>query len=67
MKQMIPRKPELESKCKEEKEMTKEEYIFKLQQLKNTLDSQINVVDQWEDNNPYVTKGGGHATQGIHF
>ena len=62
MKQMLPRKPELESKHKEV-EMSKEEYIFKLEQLKNSIDSQLKVVDQWEDNNPFVTKGGGHATQ----
>lgn len=67
MKQMLPRKPKLECECKKGKEMTKEEYIFRLQQLKNTIDSQLKVVDQWEDNNPFVTKGGGHATQGIHF
>lgn len=66
MKILIGRYPELESK-KEVKEMTKEEYIFKLQELKNIIQSKINVEDQWKDNNPYVTKGGGHATQGIHF
>jgi hypothetical protein len=66
MKILIGKHPELESK-REDKEMTKEEYIFKLQELKNIIQSKINVEDQWEDNNPYVTKGGGHATQGIHF